>query len=93
MPSPQIGTRELRSIDKASGHPRPSHWPCNAPETLQTNWQEMVEGLGVKMRESLVATDPETLLKTGMSGMGGGFEEMQKQFWSQFTGQNTKDSE
>ena len=55
--------------------------------------EEMVEGLGVKMRESLVATDPETPLKTGMSGMGGGFEQMQKQFWSQFTGQNTKDSE
>ena len=59
-----------------------------------TNLQEeMVEGLGVKMRESLVATDPETLMKTWMSGMSGGSEEMQKQFWSQFTGQNIKDSE
>ena len=55
--------------------------------------EEMVEGLGVKMRDSLVATDMETLLKTWMSGMGGGLEEMQKQFWSQFTGQNIKDSE
>ena len=55
--------------------------------------EEMMEGLGAKMRESLDATDPEALLKTWMSGMGGGFEEMQKQFWLQFTGQNTKDSE
>ena len=55
--------------------------------------EEMMEGLGAKMRESLAATDPEALMKTWMSGMGGGFEEMQKQFWSQFTGQNTKDSE
>ena len=53
----------------------------------------MVEGLGVKMRDSLVATDLEIPLKTWMFGMGGGLEEMQKQFWSQFTGQNTKDSE
>ena len=43
------------------------------------------------MRESLAATDPKALMKTWMSGMGEGFEEMQKQFWSQFTGQNTKD--
>ena len=55
--------------------------------------EEMVEGLGVKMRESLVATDLEIPLKTWMFGMGGGLEEMQKQFWSQFTGQNIKDSE
>ena len=55
--------------------------------------EEMLEGLGVKMSESLVATDPETLMKTWMSGMGGGFEGMQKQSWSQFTGQNMKDSE
>jgi len=55
--------------------------------------EEMVEGLGVKMRESLVATEPETLMKTWMSEMGGGFEEMRKQFWSPFTGQNMKDSE
>ena len=55
--------------------------------------EEMMEGLGAKMRESLAATDPEALMKTWMSGMGEGLEEMQKQFWSQFTGQNTKDSE
>ena len=53
----------------------------------------MMEGLGVKIRESLTATDPEALMKTCMSGMGGGFEGMQKQSWSQFTGQNMKDSE
>ena len=55
--------------------------------------EEMMEGLGVKIRERLTATDPEALMKTCMSGMGGGFEGMQKQFWSQFTGQNMKDSE
>ena len=55
--------------------------------------EEMVEGLGVKMRESLVARDPETLMKTWMSGMGGVFEETQNQFWSQFTGENMKDLE
>ena len=53
--------------------------------------EEMMEGLGAKMRESLAATDPKALMKTWMSGMGEGFEEMQKQFWSQFAGQNTKE--
>ena len=52
-----------------------------------------MEGVGAKMRESLAAIDPVALMKTWMSRMGGSFEEMQKQFWSQFTGQNTKDTE
>ena len=55
--------------------------------------EEMMGGVGAKMRESLSATDSEALMKALMSGTGGVFEEMQKQFWSQITGQNTKDSE
>jgi hypothetical protein len=58
--------------------------------------EELLKEYRDKMMESFSSLDPEALMKNWMSGSGGGMEEMQKAFWSQFGSQfgagSSKDS-
>ena len=72
--------------------PEEARWFLGLPDVIGLQ-EEMMEGRGAKIRKSLTATDPKALMRTFTSVMGSGFDAMQIQFWSQFTGQNMKDSE
>jgi len=48
--------------------------------------EEMVAGLSEKLQTSLSGEDPGNLLKNWFSGWTDGIQNMQKKFWSQFTG-------
>lgn len=54
--------------------------------------EEVLSEVRERMMASVGSFDPETLMKTWMSGAGGGVEEMQKRFWAQFGGAEGKDS-
>ena len=72
--------------------PEQARWFPGSPDMTGLQ-REMMVGLGPITCESQAATDSEARMKTLMSVIGGGFEGMQKQLWSQMTGQNTKASE
>lgn len=54
--------------------------------------EELLEAYRERMSESIAAMDPETLMKGWVSSAGGGWEDMQKAFWSQFGGSGGKES-
>ena len=48
--------------------------------------EELLREYQERMRDGMEKLDPETLMKSWISATGGGWEEMQKTFWSQFSG-------
>ena len=55
------------------------------PDVAAMN-DELVAALGGKLRESLSGEDPGVLFKEWFSGGLEGFEKIQKDFWSRFSG-------
>jgi len=53
---------------------------------------EIMEEFRGRMMEGMTQMDSEALLKSWVSAAGGGWEEAQKAFWSQFGSTGTKDA-
>lgn len=52
---------------------------------------EMMDGLREKIKDSARNMDPESLMKGWLSAAAPGVEDIQKMFWSNFTGTAPKD--
>ena len=59
--------------------------------------EELLKAYRDQMMANISSQDPDTMMKSWMSGSGSGMEEMQKAFWSQFGSQfgarSVRDSE
>ena len=53
---------------------------------------EIMEEFRGRMMEGMSQMDPEALMKAWVSAAGGGWEDMQKTFWSRFGAAGSKDA-